>query len=214
MNEGQPDAGINVAVAAFNGERVARAFVEETSIKLALDSQQTGPLTRHTEIGLDKGGVTHIIDQVGDKVAAKSTGYAEFAETQDENDQGDTKLRGLIVHGKDNSTRFTVGMNQGHNESVTFEDRGSNPGFKSVGSCASDADGKGVCNFSITDGDKTLATIVGDRTYADGVLKTHLNLFSPDNAQTKLGSLDIDMYKVTTDQGPRIVVDVAIAGKQ
>jgi len=125
VDDGKMDVGLKATVAAFEGERVAKAYVEQTSIRLALDSQPSAPIVRHSEIAIDKGGVTHISEKVGDGPMTKSNGYATPNYEQDM----ETVLDGFVTHAKGND-QFKVGMNPGRRETVTFQDEGQPETFK------------------------------------------------------------------------------------
>jgi hypothetical protein len=195
------DAGIK----AYGGQQIPKAFVEETSIKLALESQGSQKIHRHTEVTLDQGGMSEMIDRIEGKAPSNFRTYVDY----DLNYETKTATMTGFIEGSGGAAKETsqveIEMDPSHSQTFTLKDDDRNVILKAYGSCLSNGTGTDACNLSISG--KFDATLEGSRTWlTSDHSKAHYVLHPAGNPEAKLASMNIETQLV----GKKIIMDVDI----
>ena len=195
------DAGIK----AYGGQQIPKAFVEETSIKLALESQSSQKIHRHTEVTLDQGGMSEIIDRIEGKAPSNFKAYVDW-EPNYKTKTG--TLTGMIEpsdHAAKETNQVSIEMDPSRSQTFTLMDLDNTVILKAYGSCLSNGNGTDACKLSITGKDD--ATLEGTRTWlTTDHSKAQYVLHRAGDANAKLASMSIETQLI----GKKIIMDVDI----
>ncbi len=156
---------LDASIKAFGGQQIAKAFVEETSIRLALESQESQKIHRHTEVTLDQGGMSQIIDHVEGKAPSNLKAYVDW-DTNYKTRTG--TLTGLIApsnHDARETNQLSIEMDPSHSQTFTLMGIDNSVTLKAYGSCQSNGIGTDACKFSVTGKDD--ATLEGNPHVVD-----------------------------------------------
>jgi len=196
---------LEAGIKAEGGQEVAKHFVEETSLKMALESQANSKIHRHTEITLDQAGTSDIVDRIDAKAPSQLRSYVDFALN---NETMSSIFSGFIDSksgaAKDNS-QLDILMDPSHNQTFILKDDDSNVILNAYGSCLSNGDKTDKCDLSISG--TVEARVDGSRTWlTSDHTKTHFVLHPTEDTKTNLGSMDIETQLI----GKKIIMDVDI----
>lgn len=194
---------LEASILAYGGQQIPKAFVEETSIKLALESQGKQKIHRHTEVTLDQGGTSEIVDHID----GKTTKFKTYVDHDQNYETKTGTLNGFIETsgGSRQTSQLAIDMDLSHSQTFTLKDSDRNVVQKAYGSFLSNGAGTDICNLSITG--KVDATLAGTRTWlSPDHSKAHYVLHRPGDANAKLASLNIETNLV----GKKIIMDVDI----
>src|SRR5438874_870747 len=110
---------IQAAITAYKADRVSKAFIESSSIALALESQGILPTKGHSEISVNNLGIAEIMAQEKGKAPTQFRAYADAKRgaTPDT-----TNIEGAVVQMDGNRDRreIDITLSPARNETVTF----------------------------------------------------------------------------------------------
>jgi hypothetical protein len=203
--------GIEAALAAYKGDKLAQTFMESAAIKMALDSQGLLPSKGHAEVDVDKHGIAHIQSK---EEGQPATSFSASAEARKGTTPETTTLDGTVIQTGgpgDGYQKIDISMSPARNETVTVKDGNGKEIFQSIGAWSNDAANHAKSTFTLSKDNQPFATVEGTRTWLDGAhWTTQYTMFSTDGSRTKLGTVAIDNAQV----GNKSVLDIKINGDQ